>query len=328
VEGIIIKPSQKVGTLGSCFAQHLGRFIKTSGLNYFIPETGPPDLSSDESLRRNFGVFSARYGNVYTVRQAVQLFDRAFGAFVPQDDCWERNGTFVDAFRPQVEPDGFRTREELHADRIAHLGHVRRVFCESDFIIFTLGMTEGWRSRLDGAVYPVAPGVSGGGFDPTKYEFVNFTPEEVQNDLSDFLTRVNSVNPRVTFILTVSPVSIIATYERRHVLVSNTYSKAALRVAADVMERKFRNAIYFPGYEIITSPAAQGRYYADDFRVVTDAGVKHVMRVFSKHFLKSEAIPAASPLSNRTLGNFNNRSDVVCDEETIERALMQSSAAA
>ncbi|ADU13921.1 GSCFA domain-containing protein [Asticcacaulis excentricus] len=323
VSGRIISPTDKVVTIGSCFAQHLGRFIRTSGLNYYVPEAGPDDMPETEKAIRNYGTFSGRYGNVYTVRQLNQMFDRAFGLFSPEDDRWEHKGCLVDAFRPQIQPEGFGSESELEADRASHLAYVRNIFTEADFLIFTLGLTEGWRSKKDGAIYPVAPGVSGGTFDPVKYEFVNFTAAECEADLAMFLEKLRGVNPRAEVILTVSPVPLIATYEPRHVWVSTTYSKAALRVAADSAERNFPNVTYFPSYEIITSPAAQGRYYADDLRQVTDMGVKHVMRVFSKHFFSPGQVSSA-PASMPFHIVAQDNPGIVCDEEVIEKSLHQN----
>jgi hypothetical protein len=86
-----ITPEQKVATMGSCFAQHLAKHIQSSGLNYYVAENAPQGMDAGEAKGRNYGVFSARYGNIYTVRQATQLFDRAFGAF-PLDGVWEKDG--------------------------------------------------------------------------------------------------------------------------------------------------------------------------------------------------------------------------------------------
>ncbi len=171
----MITQADQVGTMGSCFAQHLSRFLQRSGLNYFVPEGGEQD--------QGYGVFSARYGNVYTVRQAVQLFDRAYGAFAPLDEAWRSGDRWVDPFRPQVEPRGFATQTDVLADRERHLAAVRKVFEESSVLVFTLGLTEGWRDRRDGAMYPVVPGASGGEFNPDRHEFVNFTAAEVTEDL-------------------------------------------------------------------------------------------------------------------------------------------------
>lgn len=318
-----IYKQDKVATIGSCFAQHLGTNISKAGYNYFVAEPCPHELSATEELQRNYGVFSARYGNVYTVKQAVQLFDRAFRQHGYGEHIWTLGTRFIDAFRPRIEPNGFATRDELLASRAEHLVCVRRVFEECSWIIFTLGLTETWRSKIDGAVFPLAPGVHGGEFDPQIHEFANFGAAEVSNDLSEFVSRLASVNPAAQVFLTVSPVPLIATFEKRHVLVSTTYSKAALRVAADEVERNFQNVIYFPAYEIITSAANGGRYFADDLRNITDIGVKHVMRIFSKHYMQpSDFSPNSSKLSDTS--GHPGLTDTVCDEEEIRRAIAGS----
>jgi hypothetical protein len=319
-----ILKTEKVATIGSCFAQHLGRNISKSGFNYFVAETCDQELPPEIARSRNYGVFSARYGNVYTVRQAVQLFDRAFGQFQPGEHIWRSGSKFVDAFRPRIEPDGFSRREEAISSRETHLSCVRKVFEDCDWLIFTLGLTEAWRSRSDGAIFPLAPGVHGGEFDPQAHEFVNFGASEVSHDLGVLVSKLASVNAAAQVLLTLSPVPLIATYEKRHVLVSTTFSKSALRVAADDAERNFRNVIYFPAYEIITSAANGGRYFEDDLRNVSDIGVNHVMRVFSKHFMhRSEAVSQkVQPIQVQS--DDGDSADVVCDEEEIRRAIKSS----
>lgn len=303
----------KVATIGSCFAQHLSRYISEIGLNYFVAEPG--------DAANGYGVFSARYGNVYTVRQALQLFRRAFGSFQPADDVWARGDRFVDAFRPRIEPGNFSSADDVRADAKRHLASVRKVFTESDWLIFTLGLTESWRAKADGAVYPLAPGVAGGTYDPARYEFVNASVFETIDDLTALIEALRRVNPKLKIILTVSPVALVATYEPRHVLASTVASKAILRTAADDAERKFGNVIYFPSYEIITSPAAEGRYYADDLRQVNQRGVDHVMRVFTKHFIEPRAEDGGAG-EGRSFSRFiADDRDVVCDEEEIRLAL-------
>ena len=319
-----IRGVDRVATMGSCFAQHLSRHIQRAGYNYFVAEPAPADMARSEAQAKGYGVFSARYGNVYTVRQAIQLFDRAFGRFTPLERVWQRGERFVDAFRPQIEPEGHATPEAVLAAADAHLARVKAMFLEATWLVFTLGLTEGWRSRQDGAVFPVAPGVAGGSYDPAVHEFFNDSARTVSEDLQQFIERLHSVNPGLNILLTVSPVPLVATFEDRHVLVSTTYSKAALRVAADEAERQFERVIYFPSYEIITSPAAAGRYFEDDLRGVTEVGVGHVMHVFERHFFKPAAgAAAARPVPEPGMGNAGSFADaaVVCDEELIERAI-------
>ena len=313
-----IRPGDKVATMGSCFAQHISRHLMRRGLSYFVTEAGDPAMTDDERIERNFGVFSARFGNVYTVRQAVQLFDRAFGAFEPVESAWASGDGFVDPFRPQIEPRPLPSIAAVDSSRIEHLEAVRRLFTESNVLVFTLGLTETFRSRVDGSVFPVAPGVSGGDFDDEKYEFVNFSVDEVINDLTSFVARVRSVNPAIRFVLTVSPVPLIATYESRHVLVSTTVSKAILRIAADVVSRAHDYVEYFPSYEIISGSALGSPYFDTDLRQVRQVGVDHVMRVFERHMLGLGASTTPAHVDERTRPTQGN---VVCDEETIMKAL-------
>ena len=167
------------------------------------------ELTSQEARRANYRVFSTRSGNIYTARQLVQLFDRAYGTFVPSDRAWLRpDGRYADPFRVMVEPDGFASEDELLESREGHLTAVRTMFERLDVLIFTLGLTEAWQSTADGAVFSAAPGSVAGEMDASRYEFVNFSAAGVRADLDAFLARLQSVNAGARVVLTVSPVPL------------------------------------------------------------------------------------------------------------------------
>jgi hypothetical protein len=181
--GFPLAPQDRIATAGSCFAQHISRTLQRHGFNYYVSEQHDGTGNPDDARERNFGVFSARFGNIYTARQLVQLFDRAYGSFQPADDCWTRaDGRLVDPFRPEIEPRGFASEHELHASRALHFQAVRTLFESLDVLVFTLGLTEAWRNRHDGAVFPLAPGVAGGMLDPSQHEFVNFAVADVVHE--------------------------------------------------------------------------------------------------------------------------------------------------
>lgn len=306
-----LRQTDKIATAGSCFAQHISRRLSASGHRYFVTEEGE-DLSSDQRITGNYGVYSARFGNIYTVRQLVQLFDRAHGDFNPVEDVWQKAGTYIDPFRPEIELDGFPSKAALHADRRKHLQAVRRMFAELDIFVFTLGLTEGWRSKDDGAMFPVAPGVICDDVDPDRYEFVNFSAAEVVADTEAFINRLQRVNPRARIILTVSPVPLIATYEPRHVLVSTVASKAALRTAADQIQRRNSHVDYFPSFEIITG-VNNGAYFESDLRTVATSGVDHVMKVFARHYMLGPVTPLTGIAQE-----LANAQQIVCEEELLD----------
>ena len=88
---------EQVATLGSCFAQHIARHLQRSGCSYLVTEAAPVDIPPERATARQYGLFTARYGNVYTVRQALQLLRRAFGRFTPQARAWQRaDGRWAD----------------------------------------------------------------------------------------------------------------------------------------------------------------------------------------------------------------------------------------
>lgn len=287
-----ISAADKVATAGSCFAQHIARHLANSGFHYLVTEAAHPLVKSADTGRFGYGVFTARYGNVYTTRQLLQLLQRAYGLFVGEEAPWRTGeGRYLDPFRPRIQPGGFHSLEELDADRAHHFSCVRKAIETMDVLVFTLGLTETWAARADGAAFPLCPGVAGGEFDESRYAFVNLTVAEVVADLEAVLQLIKSRNPSAKVMLTVSPVALVATATRRSVLAATAYSKAVLRVAAEQIANAHLHVAYFPSFEVITGNHARGRYFDETLREVTPEGVAHVMRLFMRHYARVENAP-------------------------------------
>lgn len=312
----------RIATAGSCFAQHVQRHLRAAGVEPFVTEHAHPLVPPAVAQRFGYGEFGARYGNVYTSRQLLQLWQRAHGRFAPADDAWRApDGGWVDPFRPRVQPGGFASVSELRADRERHLAAVRTLFAGLDVFCFTLGLTETWVSREDGAAYPVCPGVVAGTFDPARHALLNLEVDEVEADLLAFVDALRGVNPGAKLVLTVSPVPLVATAGDRHVMVATAMSKAVLRVAAERASRARERVAYFPSFEIVTGAFHRGAYFADDLRSVTDAGVAHVMRLFLQHYLGVAPGDGGAPVAPAEA--FTARLEGVtrtqCDEEALAR---------
>jgi hypothetical protein len=314
----------KVATAGSCFAQHVARHLAASGFDYLVTESAHPIVPEAAARAAGYGVYSARYGNIYTTLQLVQLFDRAYGRFEPVEDVWPAaDGTgVVDPFRPTIQPGGFASEAEMRADRTQHLARVRAMFEALDILVFTLGLTETWVSGIDGAAFPLCPGVAGGRFDPDRHLFRNLRVADVREQIGAFAERLRSVNPAARIVLTVSPVPLAATASGNHVLPAATYSKSVLRAAAQEAAEDLPGIFYFPSYEIITGPQARGRFFADDLREVTEEGVEHVMRVFLRH---AAGVESPAPLAEAPRGGtdaFTTRMaewvETMCDEAMLD----------
>lgn len=315
----VLGREDRIVTAGSCFAQHMSRALQAQGYRYLVTEPGPAD--------RNYGVYPARFGNIYTARQLLQLFQRAFGLFAPTEQAWRLGERFVDPFRPQIEPGGFDSNEAMQADREQHLAAVRTMFEQADVLVFTLGLTEGWASQEDGAVFPLAPGVAGDAARPDLIQPHHFTVQEIIDDLNAVLKLARILTPDLRVLFTVSPVALVATISERHVLSATTYSKSVLRVAVETVVRENQGVDYFPSFEIITGPQSRGRYFAEDLRSVLPEGVAQVMKVFGRHYLgeTADAPPSPSPTASRAqtataMDEYAALQGVICDEEAIDRS--------
>ena len=319
----LLGPEDRIASAGSCFAQRISESLRARGYNYLITEQGPPFVGDEAKRELGYGVYSARYGNIYTVLQLVQLFQRAFGRFEPDEPVWTNSeGRFVDPFRPGVQPGGFTSESECLWDRSSHLKATRRVFEEADVLIFTLGLTESWVSAVDGAVFPVCPGAGlGGQFDAQRHLFHNFTLTEVVEHLETFLGLLAEVNPKARVILTVSPVPLIATFEPRHVLQSTVYSKSVLRVACEEIIRRHDHVHYFASYEIVTATGDSRRYFQEDRRDVADEAVAHVIDCFGQQFLGGEEAPIVPQRAPAIAAGPDRGGKPLCDEDEILKAM-------
>ena len=118
-----------------------------------MTEKGSPFRTEKTRLEQGYGVFSARYGNVYTVRQFLQLVQRSLGLAEFSDQIYSGPYGLADGFRPGISArQGFDTAEGLLIDRRKHLARVKFLLQQADIFVFTLGLTETWISVQDGAV--------------------------------------------------------------------------------------------------------------------------------------------------------------------------------
>ena len=314
-----ITHSDRIVTAGSCFAQNIARRLPDFGCTHAVTEPAHPLLPPEDAQAFGYGVYSARYGNIYTARQLLQLFRRAHGTMRPMEDIWEEAGTFVDPFRPAIQPGGFATRREYALDRARHFAAVRRAFAEMDVLVFTLGLIEAWESCGDNAVFPVCPGTIAGTFDPARHRLIVMTADEVIADFRAFLTEARRINPHFRVVLTVSPVPLMATALDRHVLDATVLAKSTLRVAAEAIAQD-PGVFYFPSYEMVTGAHMRGAGFADDLRAVTEDAVDQVMRVFARHMLDQVVPPPAT--APDTAPDFFERQrravEVICEEEALD----------
>jgi len=313
-------------TAGSCFAQHFSRHLAARGGNLLVAEDRHPLVPADRE--HGFGIFSARYGNIYTVRHLRELIDQALGLRgTIREFARRQDGRWIDMLRPRAIPMGFGNPDHAHADRQYHLHAVRQMIEELDVFVFTLGLTEAWENVRQSYCYPVVPGAIAGEFSPDQHRFINYSFGEVVADLRHVIELIGSVNRDARILFTVSPVGLVATAEGRNVMVSTSASKSILRAAVDEVVREHPAADYFPSFEIITGPYGRGRYWADGCREVTSRGVEVVMEVFVQSRLPALGKspmerPVTAPAGNSALDSqLQAALGTECDELFLDPSM-------
>lgn len=314
-----LSPGMRLATAGSCFAQNIAAYVRASALHLVDAEPAPALMPPEVARRFGYGLFSARYGNVYTARQLRQLLEDAETGALHEEAFWQRpDGRWIDALRPGVEPEGHASLDEACAFRRDHLHRVRGMFEAMDVFVFTLGLTECWADRQTGRVFPVAPGVLGGRHDPARHVFVNQRLAEVHEDLAEAIALMRRWTPALKLLLTVSPVPLTATASGQHVLTATVQSKSVLRAVAGDLAATDPATDYFPSYEIITGTPFGARFYMDNLRTVTPDGVRTVMSVFFGAHPGLGAVPRPDLAPRAPAPRGPMEDGEICEEALLE----------
>lgn len=109
---------------------------------------------------------------------------------------------------------------------------------------------------------------------------------EIEDSLYRIISLVHSINPKVKFVLTVSPV--------RHIkdgFVENNVSKAHLMSAVyKVVANRSLKVDYFPSYEIIMDELRDYRFYKNDMLHPNDLAVAYIWDKITEAFFQKDTL--------------------------------------
>jgi len=291
-----ITQRSSIVTAGSCFAQHVGKWLTRNGYQW---------VQSEQTDGANF---SFATGNIYTPALLRQWVELARGLRSNEGATAQKDGRFFDLLRPNFCNDGFESEEALLASRAQASSEILNYLTSADVFIFTLGLTEAWVGT-DGTVYPMCPGTIAGEYDPAQHHFKNYTVAETIAEMQSTFELIRAINKDIKFLLTVSPVPLTATATDAHVLSASTYSKSVLRAAAGALCDASTQVDYFPSFELISSHPQKGVFFEDNLREVKTDGVAFVMR----HFQQALETTSAA-LKSDAKGNSAENQDILIEE--------------
>lgn len=259
-----LTPGEAIFTMGSCFARNIEQRLEDLG--YEIP-TRTLKLPAEERVSDTENDILNKYAPhsiLNEVRWAIEP-----GAKFPDNGLLGlRERKWHD---PHLAPNIKPTTRNRVLERRAAVQALHREIPRCRILIMTLGLVEAWFDEdtqlyLNGA--PPGPAL---GDDPSRFRLDVLTVDDVVgvlNELHDLLTRYG--HPEWRMLLTVSPVPFKSTFTGQDAITANTYSKSALRVAAEMFTLAHDNVDYFPSYEIVTHTLRTSAFIEDNRHVNND----------------------------------------------------------
>lgn len=285
---------------GSCFAQYIGQELTRREFRYLRSTLSGERIES-------FGL-----GNIYTITQLRQWLEYALGQREwSTDSTHEQNHQWFDLLLPHRE--ALSSEQALHDHRIAIRNELISYLKKANVFIFTVGLTESWRSPSD-EVYPTCPGTLVGEFDESTHTFHNSTFGDIHSDLIAVEKLLTDIHPSLQLLYTVSPVPLTATASDDHILLATTYSKSVIRAAVGQYTHESDKARYFPSYELISHHEAGDWRFEENLRSISSTGVRYVMgHAFGEQNVRSQASQrSASPTDTS-----ETHLEAACEEELL-----------
>ncbi len=221
----------RIVTLGSCFAEVMGQRLADHKLD----------------------VLTNPFGTIFNPVSLAKLLTIALNGTAPDENRY-------------VERDGVWFHYDFHSSRYAHsradlrslltqtLTDVAGAIRRADFLLLTLGTAMVYRHTETGKVVANCHKMPGVLFEKFLYSY-----DYLLDDMKRLLKTLHKANPKLTVVLTVSPVR-----HTRDTLPMNSVSKATLRTVAHELTVWNKRVHYFPAFELMTDDLRDYRFYEAD----------------------------------------------------------------
>jgi hypothetical protein len=227
----LIRPDSRMVTIGSCFAEVLGRQLTDNKVD----------------------VLGNPFGTLFNPVSIAKLLLTALRNAEPDPDLYvERDGLW---FHYDFHSSRWgRSREELHQRLTDCLTQTGNALKNADWLVLTLGTAMVYRHLETGKVVANCQKMPGFLFEKYLYTY-----EHVQGTLTDLVKKLKRANPNLAVLLTVSPVR-----HTKDSLPLNQASKSILRAISHELTVWNDQVHYFPAYEIMMDDLRDYRFYEAD----------------------------------------------------------------
>jgi hypothetical protein len=250
-----INLSDKLVTIGSCFADDMGARL----------------------LEGKFNVLKNPTGTIYNPISIHRLLNHATEQASPsQQGFLDRDGLFYHFDFHSEWSDS--TQDFLNQKLSGMLAEVHRALATSQFLIITYGTAWVYEHKSLNSIVANCHKVHQQNFNKCL-----LTQKKIIESFEGFYGRLKKLNPACRLILTVSPVRHI-----KDTLELNSLSKSVLRLTCHTLAETFPDVTYFPAYEIMLDDLRDYRFYKPDMIHPSEQAIDYIWNKFVNAFFDSE----------------------------------------
>lgn len=249
-----ISHDHKIMLLGSCFSDNIGNFFQNYGFNCCSNPFGtlfnPISIATDIEISINPTLFSEKY---------IDFFNKKWISYA-------HHGRFSHSDRNIFEQQIHNSFAETHQ----FLSHC-------NYLFITFGTA--YCYRLIDRDFVVANCHK---IPAQKFDKFCLTVEQIVNTYQSTLQQLQTFNPNLKVIFTVSPVRHLG--DGFH---ENQISKSTLHLAINQLVDN-QNIFYFPSYEIVQDDLRDYRFYAADLCHPSESAVQYIWEILTNTFCESK----------------------------------------
>ncbi|RPF75013.1 MAG: hypothetical protein CBE49_000105 [Rickettsiales bacterium TMED289] len=241
-EKIVTKDS-KVCAMGSCFADEMGWWLRSNGVN--VGDHGEVD-----ELQH----LLYRWGTFFNPKNLSDCLDRVI------NDGWEiedKNFAYIEKedtyYNLFMKVRGNSNNLETVKQKLLDVeNYWKNWLDQSDVIIITLGLIEAWIDKSNGKAWQAFVGnvLSGKSYNDLA-DFKVLSYEECLKEVKKSIDLISNFGVDKKFIITLSPIPLEFTFRDQDIVTANRISKSTLRVVAEKVCEQYDNVYYFPSFEIV-----------------------------------------------------------------------------
>ncbi len=250
-----INLSDKLMTIGSCFADEMGAKLQSS----------------------KFDVLKNPFGTVYNPISIHQLLSNSIDEAIPsQERFLKRDGFF---YHFDFHSDWSEGNQDLLNQKLSGiLATVQRALATCKFLIITYGTAWAYEHKSLNSIVANCHKVPQADFDKCL-----LTQKKIIESFEGFYAKLKKLNPACRLILTVSPVRHI-----KDTLELNSVSKSILRLTCHTLSETYPDVSYFPAYEIMLDDLRDYRFYKSDMIHPSEQAIDYIWDKFADVFFDLE----------------------------------------